>query len=56
MEFNFGYSYGEFFGWLMRQAREDGAITPCVVDSTSREPIVLDTNSGRTWKIRLEEF
>lgn len=37
-------------------ARNDGAEYPVFGDSSDGEPVIVDTGSGRTWKIELREF
>jgi len=42
--------------WLLDMARRDGAAYPAFADSTDEAPVIVDNDSGRTWKIKLEEF
>ncbi len=46
-------SYGD---WLLEIARRDGAEYPTLTESSDGAPVIVDTASGRTWKIKLEEF
>ena len=42
--------------WLTDEAAAIGAEYPMVEEASDGNPVVIDTASGRTWKIRLEEF
>ena len=37
-------------------AKEQGATYPVFADSSSGEAVIVDTDSGRTWRVTLEEF
>lgn len=49
-------SYEDVCDWLLDIARQDGAEYPAIVESSDDAPIIVDNASGRTWKIKLEEF
>lgn len=41
---------------VLAMAKADGAEYPALAISSSMEPIIIDTGSGRTWFIELREF
>ena len=48
--------YEQISDYLLDLARQAGATYPIVADSSDNELVILDTDSGRTWMVRLEEF
>lgn len=41
---------------LVKLAKDEGAVYPAVAELSDGSPIVVDTDSGRTWRVKLEEF
>lgn len=41
---------------ILDMAREKGAKYPSFADSSDDMPVIVDTDSGRTWKLTLVEF
>jgi hypothetical protein len=42
--------------WLLADARRCGAEYPVIAATSDGTPIIVDTASGRTWRVKLEEF
>ncbi len=41
---------------LLNMARDQGAAYPTFAHSSDDKPVILDTDSGRTWAVELREF
>jgi hypothetical protein len=52
----FGMRAQEVSDWLLSVAKATGAEYPVFAESADNAPVIVDSASGRTWKIRLEEF
>ncbi len=42
--------------WILADARLLGAEYPTFAESTEGQPVIVDTASGKTYRIALEEF